>query len=524
MRLIVNLGNSDIKLLCKNSKDIFIFRKRESYLTQLKALSKVLSSKEIEYNEKGEVLTSLFINFDEDNIDKKYEIDRIEFPILKAEINKINEFENEKITEVLCFITKQEKEVVTDTYLIKDILNGELGRKVFPNIKFYFATIKVDPSDYSEVLPLYSEFISKINLDNTVISIAQGTPAMCVGLSQSCARLKPNIRQYYASNNHESNDVIIKKLNQFSNSEINNLISQLSDDFKNGNYEFALKNINNSYLSTFDPIINILKYFIYRKNYQFENALNEINLIANKTTIFNNIIIPIRKNLLNILEANPDEFDYSNEKCPYLLYEMVSNIQLSLERKEYFYTMAFTSAFLDVLADFMIVRALKLDGLTFNKKNSSYEEIDRYVDNYSNIYPLTNKNHDIKDKLTKDNEGNIHLFINRNSRRALINWVSSHMGVDTAVKKYMDLMRINDDFENFKYLRNKLPIAHSVKGISLDEINKSLQNNDSSNNIFKIVKSLENLIKETLPIDNSYTPYYLDSEKIIKIIRKVFIN
>lgn len=521
MRLLVNLGNSDLKLYCKNSSNEFIFRNREKYILNLRELVKTIESKNVEFDKNGNILSSVFINIYEDNQYNEYEIERIDFPILKEEVRIIEEYEKCKIEEILCFITKQDENISTDTYLLKEILIGTYGKTVFPNIDFKFATIKINPADYGLILPLYSEFISKINLDNTVISIAQGTPAMCLGLSQSCARYRPSIKQYYASNKHDlDGKVEIKGMDCFSKDEKKRLVNQLAEDLKNGNYDLAKNNVANNFLSSFDYINDIIEYFIFRKNYKFDDALNKLEILSSKTNLFDDLINRITSNLKCLILANPDEFDYSNEMCPYLLYESLANVKLSLIKKDYFYTMALLSAFLDVLADFIIVRALDLNGMNYNKYNSSYDEIDRFIDKYFNIYPITNKYRDLKNKLIKDESGFYHLQINRNTRKALLNWVKNNLGVDSSVEKYINLMNKYASFEKFKDLRNKLPIAHSVKGISLESINNSLNNNK----IEDLINDLYSLIEDCFSKNELFSPYYLDSDSFICLLKSDLID
>lgn len=524
MKLIVNFGNSDLKLICKKSSEIFVFRSRNKYYDELNKLVNLISDRNLEFDKEGNVLTSVSLDFIDNNIDINYEIERIEFPILKKEIDKIEEFENKKISEVVCFITKQEKKVPTDTYLLKLILQGRYGQTVFPNINFKFITITENPADYSIIIPLYSKFLSKINLDNTVISVSQGTPAMCVGLCQSCARLKPNIRQYYASNSHETDEIIIKQLKQFSHEEITLLIDDLETDLSNGNYVLAKTKVLKNYLSTFQPLVDILDYFINRKNYKFNEALEKINSVSKKSPVFNIITKDIVENLNFILEANPEEFNYSNPKCPYLLYETLSNIKMSLKNKEYFYTMALMSAFLDVLSDFMIVKALSLEKLTFINKSNSFKEINEYIKSHIKQYPITNKDGDLKKKLHEDEYGNFYLNMNVNSRRKLFEWVNKHSELDITVLSYMEFMKKNQNFIKFKDLRNKLPIAHSVKGVSLEVINQTLREVDSTNNISKVINDLEMLIRQTLPTEKEFGYYFLDYNKFVDQLRKLFVK
>lgn len=523
MRLIINLGNSDLKLLCKNSNQEFVFRKREEYFKELNNLINAIEKNEIKFKYNGELENNSIIEYIDSN-QNKYEIERIDFPILKAEIEQIEVFENKKITEVVCFVTKQIVHNYSDTYLLKNILNGIYGKTVFPNIKFIFVTITLDPSDYSTILPMYGEFISKINLENSVVSIAQGTPAMCFGLSQSCARIKPNLHQYYASNDNNFKQVKIKKMDQFSRIEKENLINQLETYLSIGDYDYAKSFVKNSYLSISEPIFDIIDYFIYRKNYKFDEANEKIFALSKKTTIFDEIILPIKKNLSYIIEANPESFNYSNKMCPYLLYESFSNIRLSLIKKDYFYTMALMSSLLDVIADFMIVRALNLDGMNFNNKTSSYPEVDRFVEDKMHIYPMPkSKYKDLVTKL-KESDGEYHLLLNRPSRRHLLHWVRDNMGIDKTVSKYLEIIEKYKGFEQLKNLRNKLPIAHSVKGISLEAINNTLRETDSTNNINKAIDDLESLINIALPIDDKFEPYYIDSSKFVLIIKDYFLS
>ncbi|MGD1823538.1 MAG: hypothetical protein ACPKM0_12360 [Pleomorphochaeta sp.] len=523
MRLIVNLGNSDLQLHCKKSTNLFVFRKRNNYFIELKNLVNSIENKSEIFNDKGEIVNGKDIEFiDADN--NKHYIEKLEFPILKAEIDKINQISYQEITEVLCFITKQNPIKNSDTFLLINILNGEFGKKVFPKITFKYVLIDADPSDYSVIISTYSEILSKMNLDNTVISIAQGTPAMGLGLSQSCARLKPSIKQFYASNKNEYRDVIVKEMDQFSKTEKENLLNQLETYLSIGNYDYAKSFIKGSYLSIYEPLIDIVDYFIYRKNYKFEDALIKIKSIKRRSNIFNDIIINIERNLNYILDADPNSFDYSNINCPYLLYETLSNIKLSLNNKDYFYTMALMSALLDVLADFMIVRALNLDSLTFNNKYGSFIEVDLFLENNINLYPITNKYKDIKNKLINTDLEKIHLPMNRNTRKCLLRWVKDYISIDTVVGEYMLFMDKYSDFAAFKDLRNKLPIAHSVKGISLYAINNTLNKLDSSNNIDKALCDIDNLISKLISTKEQFNEYSLDYKLFMNKIRDYFIS
>lgn len=523
MRLIVNFGNSDLKLFCKNSGDAYVFRKREKYFSSLSDLVDSIKKYDVKFDSNGNVLTKAFIKINENNETKEDELERIEFPILKDEIKKIEELEKRKITEVLCFITKQKESKNTDTFLLKEILLGTYGKIVFPNIEFKFATITVNPADYSIILPLYSKFISKINLDDTVISIAQGTPAMCLGLSQSCARVKPDINQYYASNSHETDKATIKKLDIFSKEEKLNSINQLAVDLKNGNYDIAKAKVENSYLSTFPYILDILDYFIYRKNYQFKEALDKLNSLSEKNHSFDEIIKPIKLNLEYIIQADPENFNYSNPKCPFLLLESLANIQLSLNKKDYFNTMALLISFLDVLGNYVMLKALGLESLTFKK--GIFEEVNEYIRDNIKLENLSKNKYDKLILAISKPEG-IHFVANFSTRRQLIHWVVSNKdNVPEFVQMYFKLDSKYKAFIPFASLRNKLPIAHSVKGISLEAINMALNDNKNNTayNIFGLIEELYNLVEDSFAISKIYAPYYLDSDKFISIIKKLIL-
>ena len=518
MRLLVNLGNSDLKLYCKNSSHSFIFRNRDKYILNLSELVKTLESKDIEFDETGNIRSSVVINIYEETQYNEYEIDRIDFPILQEEIRVIEEYENSKVKEILCFITKQEEHVSTDTFLLKEILLGNYGKTVFSNIDFKFATIKINPADYGLILPLYSEFISKINLDNTVISIAQGTPAMCLGLSQSCARYRPSIKQYYASNKHDTDGrVEIKVMDCFSIDEKNRLINQLAEELKNGNYDLAKNNVANNYLSSFDYINDIIEYFISRKNYKFEDALKKLKSLSSKTDLFDSLINKISDNLNCIILANPEEFDYSNEMCPYLLYESLANVKLSLIKKDYFYTMALLTSFLDVIGNFIILKALCLKTLTY--KQGSFMEINQYIVENINILTLSKNKYD---KLIKvlGKKDNIQFNSNFFTRKQLLNWIVENKEVSTFVNNYYILCKKYKGFIPFSTLRNQLPIAHSVKGISLESINNSLNNNK----IEDLINDLYSLIGDYFSNNELFSPYYLDSDSFISLIKSDLID
>lgn len=521
MRLIVNLGNSDIKVFSENTQEDPIFRKRNLFITNLTCLTNEIRDKQVNFLPTGELENTTLIHIKNDENEFDYFVKKIDFPILKNQIKGIQEREKRQILKVFCIITKQNPIVQTDTYLLKDFLLGDYGKTVFPNVEFSFKTITFDPSDYGLVLPFYSKFLSKIDLNNTCVSIAQGTPAMNLGLSQSSVRIKPNIRQYYASNDHENDDVKIKPLVQFSEEEISNQINQLQKFLINGSYDLAKTYVANNYLSNYSPLENILNYFIYRKNYKFKLALHEINKLSDKTSCFNNIVFEIKENLDYLSQIDTNDFDYSDHRSPYILFEFLVNIEISLKNKDYFYTMALTSAFLDVLGDFVIVQALNLSRLTFINKTGSFIEVDEYYNDVIAKRSVSNKYKDLKTKAKKDNDGIYHLFINRNTRKYLLRWVKDNFETNKFVSQYLDLMEKYKEFEAFKNLRNKLPIAHSVKGISLEIINNSLKNEIHNNEINGLVKDLYSLIKESLDGYKIFSPFYLDGDKFITKIREI---
>jgi len=479
MKLLVNLGNSDIHIRFFNSSlGDPIYRNKASFSSLLLELVEVIRKSDVKFSTDGHVMGTLMFH------DEK--VERVFMPILSQEIKAIQETTRKSVDSVICICTRQDDsngaESQLDTFGFKSLLNGPFGHGCLPGIGFDFLTIGCDPSDYGDVFKEYEQILGGLDLSDASVAIAQGTPAMCYALSSLAARNNPGIPQYYASHGDLSNlsYTRIIPLNLFSREEIIKQIDSFCSLMKGGLYTAAREFVKTSCLrGRVAGIEELTEYFISRSGYSFSDAWSHLMILREKNKpLYDSLgdsVIDLdkfsscTKKVDNACGNKKDDsyLDYLNTAFPTLLFETLQNVRFNYEIGNYLLAVALMTSFLDVMYMCIIARELNLEDLVFSQVHG-YPSLNSFIS--TTVIPsLDSSNGKDFDDIVKNwkkqtgKEDNLMVFnVNGASETALVKWFVGQGCARKETKILASFQKRQKRFLDFRRLRNNMPIAHSM--------------------------------------------------------------
>lgn len=514
MRLIVNFGNKEITALNKDEKK-YLPSDRLSFFNKVRGLAEALNACNIDDIDKdGNLLNPLNI-LDVDG--KQHLIAKVEFPILAAEVDTALKYSKEEQLYVTAFVTRQTKggEPWQDTFVIPEILLGNYGKKVFPNVLFEFEEINCNPSDYSEVHKEYSDWFSSRQFDGEVIvAIASGTPAMINALATCSIRYCKKVKQFYSSR-EENDKTYVYDLKFFTENEFSIAKERFKTTFEGGDYASAKILISQPPLSYIPGVDSFVEYFDCRRNYRFKEAKEKYKQCIS----CNESVYPLEACSVNLEKMQSfidsigkNNCDYSKDGAIFTLYESLLNAEFFYEKEQYFTAVAFFNAFLDMITNYLIGKAvgcsMKYD---FNKEwYLGLDECIERIDSNCLAQLFSDENSKNRGSKAKKNK--------------LLQWLSDRtedqIGINPKViKDFCHVYNRQGEFIDFGRLRNSLPIAHNPKGISREEIEKTLRIDDdtnpqinSDNKFIGVVHVLKNILINSDP--NNWEELFEDYRSI----------
>lgn len=475
MKLLTNLGNSDLSLIYENPElRDDIYRNKTSFSTSIRDLKEEIRKSKTVFNEDGMVLDNS-LSFHSSSVKQ------LKMEILKTSINEISSKFGKPIDTVFCFCTKQEPSNETDTFNFSFLLKGNFGKCYFPNIKFFFFDVTCNPADYKEAYNYYNKFfeegkiIDKENEGEFVVSISQGTPAMSYSLSSVVSKFYPSIPQFYTSQ-VQVKKTEVKKLYLFSNKEINRQIVSYCNYLKEGSYKSAADYLNSSFIKKVKGLAELTKYYDARSKYSFDSAYDNVLVLKKENeSLFNIVeksITGLNKfsNLTLYKEINGKKieyFDYLNPDYIILLFETLQNVKFNYKKGDYLLSIAFMTSFLDCINICFIAKAANIKEMYYNG-NENYVKLNDFCK--KNIFPCSKKNYkDLNNKWNNEILTTTGPVISQ-----LIKWFSKQENALPFIKELAGYQLKNNNFQAFRSLRNKLPIAHSMDSVGESKINESL--------------------------------------------------
>lgn len=512
MKLLLNFGNSDLHAIKADGME-FVFRSRDMFSNNLQSLIQALKVYTGSLDKDGNL--SPYLKVYDYNTKQNIEIKNISMPILQSMLSFFYE-KGTPITEIKAFCTKQNDTAQNsqDTALLIPICEGIVGKSLFPDVSFSFEIIKKDPSDYAMMFSWYADFFNGFANDGeTVVLIAQGTPAMSYGLSYFCAQKYPGIKQYYAShkNRGTSRDHIeFTSLNLFSKYVAKEQIERYCTFLDHGEYDAAISVAkSDSVLVQIPGLVELASYFFMRSNYRFNEAYASILKVEELQP---ELIEMIKDTLIGFDHFEEckinDDMDCLNDYLPYLIYETLQNCRYTFEIKNFYLSVGFLFSFFEIYQRAIITRYMNLTTLSFERKTDSYRELDIFFE--SIIFPdiLSHKN-DYKDLIKRWEESKPNLHLSGDVPRHLLKWMSNH-STNRVYKTAYDLLK-NTKLKDLKELRNKSPMAHSLNSITEEQINAA-----AKGSYLELIDTLEVSLGAMLP-EGWYLPTrYHDSSKIIR--------
>lgn len=510
MRLIINFGNQDITAKESGKKDSFLpcGKDREfGYASRVQFFSKVLEDvDDFSIEEDGSLSNPFYIKKGPDGIDHTFTT--FDFPILRKEIKKALEISGQESLHVTAFVTRQDdkNESYKDTYGIVDILNGSYGKNVFPNVQFDFVEIHCDPSDFLLVHEEYSRWFSSQEFNEEVmVVVGPGTPAMVNALATCSIRYCNKLKQFYSSYKNKKTEVL--KLSFFTNSEFAVAKDKLKKAFEAGDYTVAKILISEPPLSYIPGLDCFVDYFDNRRNYKFVDACK----CYKECITCNDIFYPLEACSIKLDEMqnfingdNKGNYDYTKDGAVFVLFESLLNAEFFYEKEQYFTAVAFLNAFLDMMTNYLIGKALGFN-MKYNSKECWYYGLDKVIqekvfcsdvvkNKYEDDINAWGKEHNLK----KDKEKLIEMM-------AIMPEGELSIKQDVLNRSNKTFKR-QSSFRTFGNLRNSLPIAHNPKGISRDEIEKTLKNDWYSvpeicadNKFIGVVEVFKNILIDSVP-------------------------
>lgn len=510
MRILMNLGNSDISVPSKQFNDDYLFRTQKNFRPRLSSIAEALDS----YN--GEIRKDGTLNPPLEAYDSEIKsnvcIPDIRLPILKA---VYDEFLLCGLTEIVGFLTDQgaSESHGQDTIDFKRILEGDYGKTCFPDIRFSFETIRENPSDYSRMLEYYRSYFMTFPRDNDYcVVIAQGAPAMGYALSLSCAECNPVVKQYYASR-YKYTETLILPLHPFSKQAALEKINPLCALLGLGNYEVAKELVkNDSWLSQIPGLDHIVSYLSFRQNYLFYESNKSVNLLKEcnpelYTTISSSIIgLQFFKDCII-----DDDCDALNYNTPYLLYETLQNAKHAFETTNYYLSLGYFFSFFESFQRVVIARFLGCKTMTRLGKADffSYKEVNDYV-----VYEIigSQRYYSWMKKAWNEKEGQ--LKFSGLVPKGIIGDMAKYNKIGY-IEAANDLLA-TIPLERIKKLRNKSPMAHNVNGITKETIDETA-GGSYLDILDKVEEALWTLLPKGWPIPTSY-------HSASKAIREYLIN
>ncbi|MGB4407800.1 MAG: hypothetical protein WBI82_13135 [Sphaerochaeta sp.] len=489
MRLCVNIGNSDLRVIAKDTERDLVFRDKEYYSEKINDLAQMIEDlgDSFQIDDTGKLLCEMNLFDKVDGV--AHPIDSIRFQILDEEIQQIEQSVGEDITEIIVFVTRQKGEQsIQDTEGLFRLLAGRYGQIVYPSIGFKEYVLTCDPSDYGEVYARYAEFFADNSFSHTAIAIAQGTPAMGFALSSCSSKYSKDVKQFYAA--HLTDKVVLKPLQLFSKQEIERIMSHTAVLLRKGEYIAVRELVANGMLATIPGFETLLDYLIVRSNYRFSEA----KVLFDKLEIDNpslwKIMEPSGKGLSTMTSEstldgkNKEQLQYCSDTFPYMLFETLQNIRFNYKNENYFLAIALMTSFLDIIYTTVIARTLGFKTMEYSSKTNSFIELDEYVGKYIIHDPhLKNGYRDISNKwkVAMSSEGQLdpskgYLVTNGPVMAALVKWLANQPNALEFILNFYKFQKNMNQFDELRRLRNRLPIAHSVQGIQRELIEKTLNN------------------------------------------------
>jgi len=512
MKLLLNFGNSELHAIQSDGKE-FVFRSRDMFSNNLQSLCQALKGYTGSLDKNGNL--SPYLKVYDFNTKQNIEIKNISMPILQSTLSFFDE-KGTPITEIKAFCTKQNDTAQSsqDTALLIPICEGIVGKSLFPNVSFSFEIIKKDPSDYATMFNWYADFFNDFENDgNTVVLIAQGTPAMSYGLSYLCAQKYPGIKQYYASHRNRGSNrehIEFTSLKLFSKYVAKEQIERYCTFLDHGEYDAAISVAKtDSVLVQIPGLIELASYFFMRSSYRFNEAHASIQKVKELQPELIEIIKDTLIGFYHFEECKiKDDMDCLNAYLPYLIYETLQNCRYAFEIKNYYLSVGFLFSFFEIYQRAIITRYMHLSSLNFDGKTGSYTELDTYFE--SIVFPdiLSHKN-DYKDLIKQWEGSKPNLHLSGDVPRHLLKWMSSQSN-DPTYKRAYDLLK-NIDLGDLKKLRNKSPMAHSLNSITEEQIN-----NAAKGSYLEFIDTLETSLEAMLPEGWHLPTRYHESSKAIR--------
>lgn len=522
MKLFMNLGNSDLRVEFHDpAKMDPIFRNKAAYSTQLKALKDAIRKSKCSFTEKGLVIGKL--EYPALNEDSPSSIRSVTMPIVSKAIKTIENDMHKSIDAITFIVTSQEddKNAILDTYGFEPLLRGRLGEGLFPGVMLEFIKLKVKPSDYEVVFNEYSSLLREQDFNDSAILIAQGTPAQSYSLSVFAASKNPGCPQFYAAHADSStpDSTEIKPLVLFSSEQISKRIDAYSRLLAGGSYQAAIAFLDgNEYLLQRVPgTRQFTEYLLYRSRYLFSKAYAKSEELKELNPGLYAVIGPSLLGLdefesYTINDGKDPYLDYCNPGFPLLLRETLQNIRFSYEKGDYFLAVAMMTSFLDVLDIAVISRQAGLEHMNFSGKDG-YASLNRFMADSVIPYCSRNKYSDIKKNWNVDK--GVYTTCGPSTSQ-LIEWMEEQDDALPGTKALAAFMKLQGRFLEFRKLRNRMPIAHSMGAVEKSIIEATLKNGISFESF---LNSFDVVLKAMAP-EISFPPAYHEIDSAVNELRK----
>lgn len=485
MRLLTNLGNSDVW------DDIgWTFRVREQFLDRTQSLVSALKHWEGVCALDGTLNPSLRVY---DAQDKQYKtISRLSFHILRHSIDQIERLTGQPVTEVCCFCTKQKnpKAETQDTYSLYQLLTSKIGLGQFPGVAFSQIVVRDDPSDYQAMVDFYEMTMKAMEEKPSVVLIAQATPAMGYALSRACADHHPLFPQYYVAwKRSEGIDTSkVSRLALFSRESLSSRIHGFCSLLEHGEYIAAKTSIKDSplLLEMIPGLSLLVSYLDHRSRYLFDEAREDLAKLCEVDGNLWNLVQPFSLGLDQFQKCQtPDgqNLDCMNDSIAYLLYESLQNAMFEFAQGRLYLSIAFLFSFFDTFQVCIAGRLVLHEQLSFEKKTRSYSQLDEFIN--EKVIPSLDSTVGMKNEhkgrlrqrwrkgVDPDNPGKASpIGFDGPTPYHFFDWAAHQPEASPQIREVFLFYQKNEKIiGQLRNLRNKSPIAHSVNGISEDEIN-----------------------------------------------------
>lgn len=518
MKLLMNLGNSDVRTSIEGSNEDYVFRTRDKFEDRIRNIIRALSGAKDTLQEDGSFQPALPVYDAEPK--QNVLLTRISFPIIRQSIQGLGS-SAESVEEIHCFLTKQNNPKVKqqDTKYLQDLLVC-VGERLFPHIAFSFSTLEGNPSDFQEMLDQYRLFFQENTFTDTEIGviIAQGTPAMCYGLSYACAERHPLVRQWYAA--HKGNGTILKPLALFSKQTYRNAVLSFCKLHQQGEYK-ALETVveESPILSAIPGIWDLCRYFQERSLYHFPKALEHLSALQESNPQLAEALQASSVGLDTIPSCIPEQSKgvpqlyYENENIPYLVYENLQNCLFEYNRDNIYHALGLFTAFLDILCATLVAQMIYPEPFVFDRQANGYPALDSFFE--SRMYP------DIQTHgLEKEYKFIIDDWNNRKVIRftggapmLVLKWFASQENSPAYIKDFSAFFTKYKGCQALKDLRNKSPIAHNMSGTSREKIDQT-----AKGSFRKLLEDAEHILWEMLPEGKQPSTSYHDTTEAIEKI------